>query len=98
MSTIIKDKVMHLDADILQAAKDGDYTTVKSKVTTQKSLNEILEKREKAEDLHREEKNKYLIEDAVYAAAKKAGDNTTMEAIENRKLTKQQYQELSAKY
>lgn len=98
MSDIIKNKVVQLDTDILQAAKKGDFNIAQSKTTTQKSLNEILEKREQAEAIHKEEKNKHLIEDDLYMAAKKAGDNEAMEAIKNRKLSEEQYQELSTKY
>ena len=98
MSTVIKDKIVHLDDDILQAAKKSEFKTVESKTATQESLNKILTKREEAEELHKEEKNQHLIEDAVYAAAEKVGDNETMEAIKNRKLTEQQYQALSTKY
>ncbi len=95
-------KITELDSDIVKAVDSNDLELATKKSKTKQSIKTLLAGREQAKTLHEEEKYKHLlanaVEDAVYAAAEKAGDNGTMEAIKNRKLTKQAYQELSIKY
>lgn len=98
MTSLIKDKISSLDSEILSTAKAGDFTKQAQKLKTQKSLEEILQKREDAEQSHQKFPATNLEEDALYQAAKEAEDEETMKSIENRKLTKAQYQALSEKY
>ena len=58
----------------------------------------VEQKREDAEQSHQKFPATNLEEDALYQAAKEAEDEETMKSIENRKLTKAQYQALSEKY
>lgn len=95
---LVQKKIVQIDDDILRAADAADFKLVESKSTTKKSLKKLLTKREEAKEIHQKEKNKDLIEDAVYGAAEKAGDEETIEAMKNCTLTRKQYQELSIKY
>jgi len=91
------EKIKQLDNDIIWAV-DNNLELATKKSGTKKSIQTLLTNREQKEASYKEEKNQYLIEDAVYDAAQKAGDGEVMEAIRGRKLTKQQYQEFSEKY
>ena len=98
MTSFIKDKISSLDSEILSTAKAGDFTKQSQKLKTQRSLEEMLQRREDAEQKHQKFPATQLEDDAVYQAAKEAGDEDIVKSIEDRKLTKEEYQALSEKY
>lgn len=98
MSNLLEKKIKSLDDRIISEAEKGNLEAVKEAATKKKQIQEILANRTQAEENHQENRKSIHTEDTVYIAAQQANDVATIQKIQNRTLTKEEYRDLSEKY
>jgi len=95
----IQDRYYQLDQEILDFAKKWNVDLTNKKVTFQKNLSQILEKRKQEEVIFDEEKRAFLFEDdPLYAKAKESGNQELLEKFHNRNLTRKEYEKACEHY